>query len=182
MTRRSRLLWSAALLWAVAPAVHSWILELHSWIRDLLTPPEEYGEYGESGVIYGMVQLFSGGRILKIAALLEDIHDIPIFALGVAPYVLLSLGACLLAARRGRPGPGRVVTRFLPAVLVLVYCARPLFFLTEAAKGSTYVWEPQRRLFSATVWDLCQLVAIFLMVLALRYAGAGKETVVHRTG
>ncbi|MFB9879312.1 hypothetical protein ACFFMN_15300 [Planobispora siamensis] len=176
MTRRSRLLWCAALLWAVAPAVHS-------WIQDLLTPPEDPPEeYGESGVIYGMVQLFSGGRILKIAALLEDIHDTPAFALGVAPYVLLGLGACLLAARRGRPGPGRVVTRFLPAVLVLVYCARPLFFLAEAAQGTVNMWDPQRHLFSDSLGDLCQLVAVLLMVLALRPAGVSRETVVHRLG
>nr|BFE85392.1 hypothetical protein GCM10020093_079930 [Planobispora longispora] len=111
------------MLWSAAPAVFLRIPDLLVWIQELLAPPEEYGDPGD---IYGMAQLFSGGRRMKITVWLDEyIHGAPAFALGAAPHVLLGLGACLLAARRGRPETGRMVVRLLAVVLVPVYGVRP---------------------------------------------------------
>jgi hypothetical protein len=156
--------WAAAVLWAAVPAVCPWARELLTRMGPYRGDEEAYGDF-----IYGMVRLYSGGDLLApVGWLNRYVHDSPALALGAAPYVLLGLGACLLAARLGRPGTGRTVAGLLAAVLALVYALRPLLFLAYATTGHTEPWGP---LWSLSPWiggDLHQLVAAVLMVLALR--------------
>ncbi|MBG0819360.1 hypothetical protein HS048_01095 [Planomonospora sp. ID91781] len=162
MTRRSRMLWAAALLWAAVPAAYLGWLEMQALLTPPTppVPPEEY-----DGNIYGMVQLFSGGRLLKILILIRYVQFTGI--LGVAPYVLLGLGMCLLGARLGRPRTGRVAAGLLAAVLVPMYSLHLVLFLVEGSAESMDK-GPQWPVFSAVGGDLYQLAAVALMVLALR--------------
>ncbi|MFC4058548.1 hypothetical protein ACFOWE_09600 [Planomonospora corallina] len=162
MTRRSRWLWAAAVLCSVAPAAYLWIGEVLVWMGP---PREDVGgeAYGDS-VVYGMVGLYSGGGLLKASILLEHVHGSPALALGAVPYVLLGLGACLLAARLGRPRAGRVTAGVLAAALALVYSLRPALCSVRAATESGSYWS----LSSSATGDLLQVAAAALMVLALR--------------
>ncbi|MBG0814071.1 hypothetical protein [Planomonospora sp. ID82291] len=166
MTRRSWMLWTAAVLWAVVPAVHPGYAE----IRERLSPALEYGD----SAVYGMVLTYPGDGYLTAGRLSRYIHDGPAFALGAAPYVLLGLGACVLAARLGGPKAGRMLAGLLAVVLVMVYALRPLLFLVDAVEGRTGPWGPQGSFRSEAGGDLWQLAAVVPMVLAL---GSGRRAV-----
>ncbi|MBG0818396.1 hypothetical protein [Planomonospora sp. ID82291] len=173
MTRRSRMLWAAALLWATVPAAYLAWLEL----QELLTPPALPAPLGEyDGNIYGMVQFFSGGFRLKAFVLIRQVQFTGI--LGVAPYVLLGLGMCLLGARLGRPRTGRVAAGLLAAALVPMYSLHLVLFLVE---GSAEFMDggPQWPVFSAVGGDLYQLAAVVLMVLALRSGRPEQREALH---
>ncbi|MDF5751148.1 hypothetical protein [Spongiactinospora sp. TRM90649] len=167
MTRRSRMLWSAALLWAAVPAAYLIFLET----QEPLTPQAPPGEY--DGQLYGMVQLFSGGRLLKVLVLIRHVQFTGIF--GVVPYVLLGLGMCLLGAQLGRPRTGRIVAGLLAAALVPMYSLHLVLFLVEGS-AEAMARGPQWPVFSAVGGDLYQLAAVALMVLALR---SGRRETSH---
>ncbi|GGL25263.1 hypothetical protein GCM10014719_28630 [Planomonospora parontospora subsp. antibiotica] len=167
------MLWAAALLWATAPVAYLVWLEL----QELLTPPTPPAPPGEyDGDIYGMVQLFSGGRLLKALVLIRQVQFTGIF--GVAPYVLLGLGMRLLGARLGRPRTGRVAAGLLAAVLVPMYSLHLVLFLVEGSAESMD-GGPQWPVFSAVGGDLYQLPAVVLMVLALRSDRSGRRETLH---
>ncbi|GAB2463759.1 preprotein translocase subunit SecY [Streptosporangium sandarakinum] len=125
----------------------------------------QQAQAGDSGNIYGMVQLFSGGALLKLS----------VFALGIMPYITASIILQLLVVviprlealkKEGQAGQSKITqyTRYLTIGLAILQSTA---FIALARSGQLF---PQCR--EEILIDKDNIFAIITMVLTMT-AGTG---------
>ncbi|MFF0244261.1 preprotein translocase subunit SecY [Streptosporangium sandarakinum] len=125
----------------------------------------QQAQAGDSGNIYGMVQLFSGGALLKLS----------VFALGIMPYITASIILQLLVVviprlealkKEGQAGQSKITqyTRYLTIGLAILQSTA---FIALARSGQLF---PQCR--EEILIDKDNIFAIVTMVLTMT-AGTG---------
>lgn len=157
MSRRSWVLWAAAMLTALAPSLYFWVSSLLS---------------GDDGARY-YAHMFSGRCTgAQIHSMIPEYlsSQLPLFDYGGAPLLVLALAGRYVGARTRRDRLGRVVARCAAAVLLLQPLLDLLLFSLDGAFGPECLaaWGPSELLSLQAGWDLYHLVPPVLVLLAVQ--------------
>ncbi|WP_435192155.1 hypothetical protein [Nonomuraea sp. bgisy094] len=151
------MLWTAAVLAALAPS-------LYFWVSSLLSEDDgtRYYAYMSSGRC-------TGAQIHSMTPEHLTSH-IPLLDYGGAPLLVLALAGWYVGARTGRDRLGRVVARCAAAVLLLRRLPDLLLLSLDGALGPECLgaWGPPELVSSQAGWDLYHLVPPVLVLLAVR--------------
>ncbi|MEV4096736.1 hypothetical protein [Streptosporangium saharense] len=167
MSKRSTVLWAAAILTAAAPSAWFWIVATLS--------NESGGSY--SSLIVAMGGICPGFELdLRLQILLTPLRDFPLMEYGAAPLIALSWGGVLLARRIGRPRLGRILPYLTVALLVVSNLPSPLLFVLDMARDPACAgnWGPPEITTWNNVMGLYALVPAVLVLLAPRTPGARR--------
>ncbi|WP_431896892.1 hypothetical protein [Nonomuraea sp. bgisy101] len=151
------MLWTAAVLAALAPS-------LYFWVSSLLSEDDgtRYYAYMSSGRC-------TGAQIHSMTPEHLTSH-IPLLDYGGAPLLVLALAGWYVGARTGRDRLGRVVARCAAAVLLLRRLPDLLLLSLDGALGPECLgaWGPPELVSSQAGWDLYHLAPPVLVLLAVR--------------
>lgn len=167
MSKRSTVLWAAAILTAAAPSAWFWIVVTLS--------NESNSTY--SSLIVTMGGICPGFELdLRLWALLIPLRDFPLMEYGAAPLIALSWGGVLLARRIGRPRLGRILPSLTVALLVVSNLPSPLLFVLDTARDPACAgnWGPPEITTWSNARGLYSLIPAVLVLLALRTPGARR--------
>ncbi|MEV7007260.1 hypothetical protein [Streptosporangium sp. NPDC051022] len=173
MPKRSSALWTAAILISAAPTVYFWIATALSGGAD---------ERSFGWVSYGWC---TGREIdLKLQDLLSPLWDSPLLWFGSAPLIALAWGGRLLSERIERPRLGRILTRSVVAVLIVLHLPTPLLFVLDASGNSMCVdgWGPPEVASWVITMGLYNLLPVVLVLLVVRRPGPPRRNRLARTG
>ncbi|MDP9869902.1 MULTISPECIES: hypothetical protein [Streptosporangium] len=159
MPQRSSILWAAALLTALFPA-------LLFWIETLLS-----GNDGSQSYVW-----MSSGQCLgnQINDLLRSpqrtLEDFPLLEYGGAPMIALAFTGWCLSLRSGRARLGRIIARCAAAALLLSPLCGLLLVTLDAALDTHCLeaWGPPALLNGAVGTDLYRLAPPILVLAAVR--------------
>ncbi|MGI5289874.1 hypothetical protein ACQEVF_41940 [Nonomuraea polychroma] len=157
MSRRSWVVWAAALLTALAP-------DIYDWASSLLT-----GDDGSRFYAY-----MSSGSCLghEIDSMIPEylIGQVPLFWYGGAPLIVLAFAGWYACVRTGRDRLGRIVVRFAAVVLLLQRLPGVVLLLLDGALDPACVaaWGPSELVSWRLGWGLYYLVPAVLVLLAVR--------------
>ncbi|MEN3537494.1 hypothetical protein AAH991_20445 [Microbispora sp. ZYX-F-249] len=159
MPKRSRVLWAAAALTAVAPALYSRVVSLLS------------GDDGSRSYV-----TMSSGSCLgwdiydQISPWAYLIKALPLFSYGGAPLIVLGFAGWCLSLRSGRAGLGGIIGRWVALVLLVLNLPDFLLPALDAALGPacTEIWGPPELLSRQFAWRLYDFLPPILVLLAVR--------------
>jgi hypothetical protein len=159
VSRRSWILWAAALLTAVAPS-------LYFWIEVLLSGNDGGRMYGWAS--FGQCEGYRLNDLIQAPQ--QVIEALFLFWHGGAPMIVLSFAGWYLSVRAGRHRLGRIVARCVATVLLLLPLPGLLLVAFDAALGPDCLaaWGPPDLIGWRVGMGLYELAPPILVLLAVR--------------
>ncbi|MGV9595142.1 hypothetical protein ACWDR1_00590 [Streptosporangium sandarakinum] len=159
MSRRSLLLWAAALVAALAPILSVLSAQLLGW-----------GD-GEQGFAWMSTGWCAGYEINEeIRTLLGPVRGFPLVLFGLAPLVGLAFAGWLLSVRAGRPRLGRIFGLAAAGIMLVVSLPEPVLLTFDAAvsRYCLSAWGPPELVNWTLTSGFYPLLPAVLTVLAAR--------------
>ncbi|GAB3884743.1 hypothetical protein GCM10027612_18920 [Microbispora bryophytorum subsp. camponoti] len=153
------MLWAAAALTAVAPALLFWVVSVVT------------GDDGSRTYITMFQRSCLGWDIHnQILLWVYPVKAFPLFSYGGAPLIVLGFVGWCLSLRGGRAGLGRILGRCVAVVLLALGLPDFLLPTLDVALGPVCLdaWGPPERFSTQIAWGLYDCVAPVLVLFAVR--------------